>query len=444
MHKKFLSYINSESLFSIKDKILVAVSGGMDSMTLAEMMRINQFNFAIAHFNHLTRNGESDLDEAFVKDYAAEKDIPFYSTQVDISAIIEKNNGGNFQNIARMQRYRWLEELRQTLGYQFIATAHHHNDQIETFLFHFSRGTGLDGLTGISARQMNIVRPMLTFTRSDIEKYVYENKLAYRVDSSNSSSKYSRNYIRHGIIPSFKILNPQFEGNANKTIDNLRSAKALYQHLLDEVAARHITTTDKETIKLSRKAFQKQRAGINQQLCFELIRPYGFNFAQVRQIMQAWKQRGKTFYSEEYVLLIEKNDFIIKKNEQINRIHQEISEDCTIPGFGTLYFEKADPDSIIKGNPNIEFVDADKLDFPLLIRNREDGDRFNPLGMSGRSKKLKDFFTDLKLNKFDKDQALVLLHQNKVVWVLGYRLSDKFKITAKTTNILKMIWEPIA
>jgi len=443
MHKRFSTYIKSESLFTKKDKILVAVSGGMDSVVLSEMMRINRFNFAIAHFNHLTRNGESDLDETFVKEYAEKHNIQFFSTQKDINAIIEKNNGGNFQNIARLYRYQWLDQLRIEESFDYIATAHHHNDQIETFLFHFSRGTGLDGLTGIAAKQDCLIRPMLIFNRAEIEEYVFQNKIDYRVDSSNSSSKYSRNYIRHGIIPSFKILNPQFESNANKTIENLRSAKALYNHLLTDIKDKYFIHKGNETYHLDKAAFANKNNGINKQLCFELIRHYGFNFAQVCQILESFKQRGKIFYSDDYALLIEKKAFIIKKNCALKHIYMEIDSTCTIEGFGTLNIEKVSKKEQYKGNPFVEFVDADKLQFPLLLRNKEDGDRFKPLGMMGRTKKIKDFFTDIKLNKFDKEKALVLLNNKRVVWILGYRLSDNYKITSQTKNILKLEWKPL-
>lgn len=442
MHKRFLAYIKSETLFTSADKILVAVSGGMDSMTLAELMRINRFQFAIAHFNHLTRNGESDLDEAFVKAYSEHHSIPFYSTRKDIPAILEANNGGNFQNEARLHRYRWLERLRNELGFDYIATAHHHNDQIETFLFHFSRGTGLDGLTGISVRQGKLVRPMLTFTRSEIEAYVYKNKIDYRVDSSNSSSKYSRNYIRHGIIPSFKILNPQFENNANKTIENLRAARKLYNHMVEQIANEQLEEKGNDTWHLAKAVFSDKSKVINHQLFFELIRDFGFNYSQVCQILDASHERGKTFYSDEYVLLIEKSAFIIKRIEIVQQVYQEVNSACFIPGFGRLRFEKADANQVSHTDPNIEYIDADKVKFPMILRNKEDGDRFKPLGMKGKSKKLKDFFTDIKLNKFDKERALVLLNKEKVVWILGYRLSESFKITSKTKQILKMVWEP--
>jgi tRNA(Ile)-lysidine synthase len=442
MHKRFLEYIKAEGLFTLEDRILVAVSGGMDSMTLAEMMRINRFVFSIAHFNHMTRNGESDLDEEFVREYAKKHDIPFYSTRMDIQAMLQNENGGNFQNLARLHRYRWLEQVRTSLAFDYIATAHHHNDQIETFLFHFSRGTGLDGLTGISAKQFNIVRPMLVFTRGEIEDYVFQNRVNYRMDSSNFSSKYSRNYIRHGIIPSFKILNPQFENNANKTIENLRSARSLYNYFVRKAADEHLKEKPGGTFHLDQSVFKDQPEAVRHQLCFELIRPFGFNYSQVCQILDAAPKRGATFYTDSHVLLVEKSVFIIRETRPVRRINQEINADCAVQGFGILRFEKVDSNPVSAVNPNIEYIDADKIQFPLILRNKEDGDRFKPIGMKGRSKKIKDFFTDIKLNKFDKDRALVLLSNGKVIWIPGYRLSEIVKITSRTRNILKMVWEP--
>jgi tRNA(Ile)-lysidine synthase len=441
MHKRFLSYIKSESLFNDADRILLAVSGGMDSMTLCEMMRINQLNFAIGHFNHVTRNGESDLDEIFVKNYALQHGIPFYSTRVDINNLMEMQGGGNFQNLARTHRYQWLREILTKENFQYIATAHHHNDQIETFLFHFSRGTGLDGLSGMASKQDQIVRPMLIFTRSEIETFVFENKIDYRVDSSNSSNKYSRNYIRHGIIPSFKILNENFESNANTTIENLRSTKILYSFLLEEYAKEIVSIADDGSIELNASYFDHSDR-LKKQLCFELIRPYGFNYTQVEQITESLGQRGNTFYSDENVLLVETNKLIIRKHSRTPKVLQEVDSNCQVPGFGQLKITKIEPLKKYPKAQNIEYVDADKIEFPLVLRSKQDGDRFKPLGMKGRTKKIKDFFTDLKLNKFEKEKALVLLNQKQVVWILGYRISDKYKITSKTKEVLQLEWIP--
>jgi tRNA(Ile)-lysidine synthase len=442
MHKRFSSYIKSEKLFGKADKILVAVSGGMDSMTLVDLLRHTHPNFSIAHFNHMTRNGESDLDEAFVMEYARAHNIPFYSTQMEIQAIIDKDGGGNFQSVARMYRYNWLEQLRKELDHDYIATAHHHNDQIETFLFHFSRGTGLDGLTGISAKQNNIIRPMLVFTRQEIETYVFNKKIEYRIDSSNASSKYSRNYIRHGIIPSFKILNDNFENNANTTIENLRAAKALYDYLLNQIKADRLIEKKPGVYSLDSGIFKGIPDIISHQLCFEMIREFGFNFSQACQITESCNQRGKIFYSDDHTLLIEKDECLVRKTKAAIRINQLFESDCKVPGYGLLTMEKTRVTDPNIQNSNIEYVDLDKLSFPLMIRNKEEGDRFKPLGMKGKTKKLKDFFTDIKLNKFEKDRALVLLNDNKIVWVLGYRLSENYKITKKTKNILKLEWIP--
>ena len=442
MHNRFSSYIKSENLFTDKQRILIAVSGGMDSMTLCELMRVCGYNFAIAHFNHVTRNGDSDLDEAFVRNYASNRNIPFYCKRVDINKIIEENKGGNFQNLARLYRYQWLEELRKETGFDYIATAHHHNDQIETFLFHFSRGTGLDGLTGISSKQDFLVRPMLIFTRNEIEEYVFKNQVEYRTDSSNASSKYSRNYIRHGIIPSFKILNEHFENNANTTIENLRSAKALYQFFIDEKIPQFLTEKENGEYELDIGAFQHEK-GINRQLCFEIIRKFGFNYPQVCQILESTHQRGKTFYSEGYELLIETGRFLIRKSSEMLRVFTYVDSDCIVPGYGKLLMEKIPPMGHYPASSNIEYIDAGKVDFPLILRNKQDGDRFKPLGMKGKTKKIKDFFTDMKLTRFEKERALVLLHKHRVVWILGYRISDNFKITKKTKEVLRLEWKPL-
>ena len=441
MHDRFVSYIQSEKLFDQNHRILLAVSGGMDSMTLCDLMRMGRYTFAIAHFNHMTRNGESDLDEAFVRKYAEDHEIPFFLQRKDINLLIQENQGGNFQNLARMHRYRWLETVRQQEKYDFIATAHHHNDQIETFLFHFSRGTGLDGLTGISARQAFLVRPMMVFTRHEIEEYVFNRQIKYRMDSSNASSKYSRNYIRHGIIPSFKILNEHFESNANTTIENLRSTRALYQHFIEKISETCIKELSKDEWELDTGCFGQDPL-VNRQLCFEIIRKYGFNYPQACQILESANQRGSCFYSGGYELLIERGRFLIRAIIPFTSIRCEVSNDCFLPGYGRLLVEKVPPMQEYPKNPHVEFIDADKIQFPLLLRNKEDGDRFKPLGMKGQTKKLKDFFSDIKLNRFEKERALVLLSQQRVVWVIGYRLSEPFKITNRTKEVIRLEWKP--
>ncbi len=443
MHKKFLSYIKSEKLFTRKNKLLVAASGGLDSMCLCEMLRINRFNFAVAHFNHVTRNGASDLDESFVSKYAEKYGIPFYSERVDIQSVINKNKAGNFQSIARENRYRFFISIKEQHAYDFILTAHHHNDQIETFLFHFSRGTGLDGLTGIANKEKCVIRPLLCFNRNELERFAMTNNIPYQVDVSNNDSKYARNYIRHAIIPSFKLLNENFEQNANNTIENLRDSRLLYHYILKKYAEPFICKNDQTGYIYYKTGIFSSNKNLNEQLCFELFKPYGFNFDQCSQIINSLEIKGKHFISENYVLLVDQQQLVLKSIDPVLHFSYCIASGITQTPMGKLILTS------VKGikagdetNPNIEYIDGQNITETLIIRTKQDGDRFRPFGMGGKTKKLSDYLIDSKINRFEKEKVVVLVHKQTIVWVLGYRLSDEFKVSENTKEFIKLEWHP--
>lgn len=442
MHKKFLSYIKSEKLFTRKNKLLVAASGGLDSMCLCELLRINRFNFGIAHFNHVTRNGASDNDEAFVREYAEKYGINFYSTRIDIQAIIRKNKSGNFQGIARQHRYQFFKTLKEEHQFDFVLTAHHHNDQIETFLFHFSRGTGLDGLTGISNKEECLVRPLLCFNRNELERFALANNIPYQVDVSNNDSRYARNYIRHAIIPSFKLLNKQFELNANNTIENLRDSRMLFHYILKKYADPFIWKDARTGYTYYMTELFASNKNLNEQLCFELFKPYGFNFDQCSQIIQSLDIKGKNFFSENYILLVDNDKLVLKNMDSVPCFRLDVSYGTTQTPLGQLLLSKVSKvGSSGESNPMIEYIDGQKVQFPLVIRTKKDGDRFKPIGMGGKSKKLSDYLIDCKINRFDKEKVMVLVHKNSIVWVVGHRLGEEFKVTDSTSEIIRLEWK---
>lgn len=443
MHKKFLSYIKSEKLFTRKNKLLVAVSGGLDSMCLSEFLRINRFNFSIAHFNHVTRNGASDQDEAFVQNYAEKYGIPFYTTRVDIQALLRKNKSGNFQSIARQHRYQFFKSLKEQHTFDFILTAHHHNDQIETFLFHFSRGTGLDGLTGIANKEKCVVRPLLCFNRHELERFAMTNNIPYQVDVSNNDSKYARNYIRHAIIPSFKLLNEHFEQNANNTIENLRDSRMLYHFILKKYADPFVQKDPKSGYLYYHTGLFSSSKNLNEQLCFELFKPFGFNFDQCAQIINSLEIKGKYFYSENHVILVDNEQLVLKKIDPAPGFNIPVRSAVTQTDLGQFSFKPVDlVDEKDESNPNVEYIDGQYLKEPLTIRTKSEGDRFRPLGMGGKTKKLSDYLIDCKINRFDKEKVVVLVHKNTIVWVLGYRLSEDFRVNENTRTIIKLEWKP--
>ena len=437
MVEQFLKYIHSEKLFHSSQRILLAVSGGADSMLMLHLFTNAGFSVAVAHCNFGLRGSESDGDEQFVAEYCDKHNLAFYVKHFNTKDYaLEK--GISIEMAARDLRYSWFHGLLSKHGLDLLATAHHQDDVIETFLINFSRGSGIKGLSGIQPRSGWIIRPMLFTNRTEILEYCTRMKIEYRTDSSNLETIYKRNLIRHEIVPLLEQVNPAFRKNAMKTIGNLHETGQIFQQRMSNIKAWVYSEDD-----LGAMIHIDKLLTLNplRTILFELIREFGFQIEQVDDIIDSLtKESGRKFYSNEYRLIKDREYLLIapyiSKPDQIFYI----DEDCREINYPLrLMVEKLDrtPAFRFSTHPNIVDLDLDKLDFPLILRHWQDGEYFQPLGMSGL-KKLSDFFIDEKFSIPEKENAWILASGNQVVWIVGKRLDDRFKITSKTKRILRI------
>lgn len=437
MLKRFQHFLEKEQLFNKKDKILLAVSGGMDSMAMVHLFQQAGYQCGIAHCNFQLRGVDSDGDEAFIKEQAKKLNIPFHSIRFDTAkeAQLQKTST---QMVARTLRYDWFEQLRQAHQYSHIATAHHLNDSLETVLLNLTKGCGIKGLHGIPLKQTHIVRPLLFATRQDIQQLVQEQTIPYREDASNQSTKYQRNLIRHKVIPALKSINPSLENTFEKTVHHLRDTEILFNEIIHQYQSK-ITKFSNNSLFIQKQALANHPA--KHTLLYELIASYGFNGAQVAQLLENYEQIGATYASVSHQLLVDREYLVIKSKNNKKENYKLVKENSNIVLFNNqeIKFTYGLKEAYSLQQPaNIALLDYEQLVFPLKLRYWQEGDRFQPLGMKGQSKKLQDFFSDLKLSRFEKDEVILLENNGMICWVVGYRIDEQFKITEKTNKVLKV------
>lgn len=433
MLHKFKHHIDSNFPFLLKSNFFIAVSGGIDSMVLVHLFQQMGCSFAMLHCNFQLRGKESDADMNFVIDYGNQHQIPFSVAHFDTKAYAEEHKV-SIQIAARELRYSWFEEQLAENDFDYLLTAHHLDDNLETFLINLSRGTGLDGLTGIPAQNDRIIRPLLPFSREAIENYAQENNLKWREDSSNASDNYLRNKIRHHVVPILKEINPSFLDSFQKTQNYLKEAQSIVNDgefiIYQEVA----TENEDGTIEFDLKKLL--RLPNYRAYLYQWLHSFGFTaWNDIADLVHA--QSGKQVFSEHYVLL-KNRDFLIlsaSKEEEAELIFfvNKNQKDVKVPL--KLSFCKVSDLSIT--NSNCIFVDEDLLQFPLTIRKWNEGDYFYPFGMKGK-KKLSKYFKDEKMSLIDKSNQWILCSDNQIVWVIGKRQDDRFKKTIKTTNLLQI------
>ncbi len=436
MEKKFKHFLQNLGEMPHKTKILLTVSGGVDSMVLADLCLKNGLTFAVAHCNFGLRGSDSDEDESFVKTYFEAKGIRVFSTRFDTVAFAQNNKIGT-QEAARTLRYKYFNEILQQIDYQYIATAHHANDNVETMLFNLSSGTGLRGMKGISAQRNQYLRPLLAVAKKEILAYAKKHALPYREDASNATNKYTRNAIRHQVVPELEKINPSFLHGANATLSLLDAQLNIYDFFIKNIGQKTLSE-ENNFIKINIKTLLEYPETAT--ILYELVKKYGFGNTQTVEMTKALQERhsGKMWLSPTHELLLDRAFFIIrKKTEQSDfqkLIHNETNE-IICPNFKMRLEANAVLENL--SNNNI-FIDVTKCAFPLLLRKWQAGDFFLPLGLKGKKKKVQDFLTDLKLNRFEKEQVLVLESEGKIVWVVGLRADNRFAATAESTNILKL------
>lgn len=433
MLKQFEKHVNLNLSFLKDARLLLAVSGGLDSVVLTHLCKTIGLNFALAHCNFNLRGDESDADEDFVLDLAEDYNLEVFIEGFD-TGTYAKVNKLSTQMAARELRYAWFEDLCTQLDFDFVLTAHHADDDLETFLINLSRGTGLEGLIGIPEINLHSIRPLLPFSRDDIEQYAITQKLTWRDDSSNVSTKYLRNQFRHEVIPILKTINPQFLDNFKNTQTYLREVKDILEDRMDDVLEEVVSKITPDGIYFNINAI-KQLSNPKAYL-YQLLKDYGFTeWQDVFNLLSG--QPGKTIITKSHRLIKDRQTLILTDNQtevDCSLLVKNKTKVLEVP-FGQLTFENVD--QIIEIKPFTIYLDKDLLNFPMSIRKWQEGDYFYPLGMKGK-KKLSKFFKDEKLSLLDKENTWLLCSKDDIVWVIGKRQDNRFKITNNTKHILKI------
>ena len=442
--EKFNAFILEQHLADPSGKILLAVSGGPDSVAMCHVFKSAGLAFGIAHCNFKLRGTDSDADAAFVEDLSQQFKVPFFSVEFDTHQY-RKENKLSLEEAARHLRYQWLEDIRKQFHYTAIATAHHLNDSAETLLLHLVRGTGLRGLTGIPAKNQNIIRPLLFATRAEIMEFIAANAIIYRTDLSNNEDQFDRNKIRNNIIPMLRELNPSLEKTFSNNIRHFTEADLL----LSEYLAKKITRVSfrKNNAEYIPSAFFKNHPAAVTLLHYWLS-PAGFNEDQLHQMMRTIGESGKIFYSKSHRVLIDRKFLIL------NELKKTISDNIVIESSvkhikaENLHLEitsTALPEHLqFNDSGKVAYFDADKVAFPLILRKWRPGDYLYPLGLTRRrsdkpgKKKVSDILTNLKLDILQKENTYVVCSGDYIIWVVGIRQDERFKITAGSKSLLKL------
>ncbi|MFY9363086.1 MAG: tRNA lysidine(34) synthetase TilS [Dysgonamonadaceae bacterium] len=433
MIEKVRSYIKENRLLKPDDRVIVGLSGGMDSMTLIDVLLSLGYNCMAVHCNFHLRGEESERDAAFVEQWCESAKVGLVSVDFDTYRYAAEHKI-SIEMAARELRYKWFEDIRKEHHADAIAVAHHRDDLAETVLLNLIRGTGIRGLSGISPKNNSIVRPLLGISRDEIEAYVDERKLPFIFDSSNSDDAFVRNFLRLNVIPLLEKINPSVKNSIYRTAQHVGEARKIYDFYVENQKKAIFTDNRIDIDKLKTTLSPAT-------MLFEILSPFGFNASVIEDICQCLDSiPGKVFYSNDYRLIKDRKDLILDKISDENFSQREyaidkVSQEITDPIRLKISFLSGN--ITINKDARFLYADADKLSFPLTLRKWQPGDWFIPFGMKGR-KKLSDFFTDRKFSLPDKENAWVLTSDEDIVWVVGERSDDRFKITESTENVLVM------
>jgi len=435
MEKAFKNLIKSEFPYLCNTKLLLAISGGIDSVVLAHLCKKAKLKFSMAHCNFNLRGDESDADENFVVDLADALEVEVFTESFDTKSYAE-DAGISIQMAARELRYNWFEDLSSALNYDYILVGHHANDDLETFLINLIRGTGLEGLTGIKPENNKIIRPLLNFSRREIGDYASQNSIKWTEDSSNISSKYLRNKIRHQIIPVMQEINPHLLESFAKTQIHLNESMDLIEDYIDLLYPEIVSKTN---YGLQFKIDILKKTPNPKAVLYQLLKPYGFTeWDDVHHLLEA--QPGKMVFSETHRLIKDREFLILTEKPELmeNEVYSILEgEEFEMLPMGTFSFN--DVEKISETPLNCIYVAREYLKYPLTLRKWEVGDIFYPFGMKGK-KKLSDFFKDEKLSLPEKENIWLLCSEGKIVWVVNHRADARFAITDPSQKIIKITY----
>lgn len=431
MLEEFKRFVVKNALLKKGDTTLITVSGGRDSVVLCELFNKADFPFAIAHCNFQLRGKEANNDEAFVKKIASKYKVNFFSKRFKTEAFA-KINKLSIQEAARVLRYEWFEEIRNQNSFDFIATAHHRGDELETFFINLIRGTGIAGLHGISVKRGVVIRPLLFAGRNEIDEFVKSNKLKFREDSSNTSDKYLRNKIRHKVIPLFEEINPSFRNTLSQEIKSLSEVERVYNHF--------VGLTIKQILKnntISISALKKSQFA--EVVLYEILKKYQFNSDVSEEIFYSLNsESGKQFFSPNFRLVKDRESLIITERNSTKKkglfVVSENESQLVSPLEIELQKVKNFNNFKIPNDNKIACLDFEKLNFPLEIRKWREGDFFYPLGMR-KKKKLSNYFIDIKLSIPEKENTWLLCSGGDIVYVFGKRIDERYKVEKQTKFI---------
>ncbi len=437
MLRAFTKHLAEKKLFAHGDRLLLAISGGVDSIVLAHLLKESHFDFALAHCNFKLRGAASDGDESFCRNFAKELGVPLF-TKVFDAKTVSKRRGISVQMAARDLRYEWFRELAHREKFSYILTAHHSDDSIETLFINLLRSTGIRGLRGVPERSGNILRPLLLFSKQELENYATEHQLSWRTDESNNKDHYERNAIRHHLLPLLEKLNPSAKSILLNNIRNFSEEAAIVSTYLTQRVEELLV--EKDSKWLLDKALLKKEPWLRS-LLHHAREPFGLNAAQQEDSARHLLQNGvvgKVFYSGTHRLAIDRHHLNIElSTPEPEKEYRFISlselEKCPLLGFQKIReFTLPLSHEIV--------LDADRLVFPLHLRYSRRGDRFRPFGMKG-SRLLSDYLKDLRLDRFEKERCRLLVNGNgEIIWVVGYRSDDRYKVGRKDTNLIKLIF----
>ncbi len=432
MLQEFREHIKTNFSFLNGKKILIACSGGVDSVVLSFLLKKSGFKIGLAHCNFSLRGKESDGDETFVVDWADRLSIPVFTETFDTKEFA-KDHKLSTQMAARELRYQWFAEILKDFEYDYIATGHHADDDLETLLINLSRGSGLQGLMGIPAINKTVIRPLLPFSRSEIVASAKENKLQWQEDSSNASTDYLRNKLRHDVIPNYKNATEGVLQNVRKTQKFLKDSQNLIE---DYMALVYKLTVTENFDGYALHINKLQELPHTKAVLYQLLHPFGFtDWPIVSELLEA--QSGKQVFSATHRLVKDRNVLLLtkitseKKNDEIS-IKKGIKK-IEFP----LQMEFKPIDKIGYVDNSVIYIDKDKIQYPLKLRRWRKGDTFQPFGMKGK-KKLSKFFKDEKVSLLAKEKVWLLCSNSEIIWVIGHRADERFKVTSSTTNILKI------
>ncbi|HEV7230716.1 MAG TPA: tRNA lysidine(34) synthetase TilS [Bacteroidia bacterium] len=437
MLARFKQFIQANRLFLSEDKVLLAVSGGADSVVMAHLFKQAGIPFSVAHCNFSLRGTESDAEEAFVKKLAASFGADFYAKKFDTEKYAADRKQ-SIQEAARDLRYDWFEQIRRELKLSCICTAHHADDSMETFFVNLIRGTGIDGLSGIPLRNNQIRRPLLFASRQDILNFAEQEHISYCNDSSNASDAYLRNRIRHSLVPLLEQLSPAFRKTIQNEMQYLGDASEVINGFQNRLKAQVIQSdgTGYFILRKDLKEWKPLRFYV-----YSCLKDFGFKETTVTSLVEFLEENtgtGKMFHSSTHDLYVERDRLLIRKktgtSDEKEYLLEKTKAVFNLPfSFSTDIFPHT-KEFVPTSLPSEAFLDAGKLDFPLLLRKWKAGDRFQPLGMKG-SKLLSDFFTDGHFSKSMKDNAWVLVSRGEIAWVVGHRIDERFKLEPSSQEV---------